>query len=131
MKVPVIQTQIQLRFTDLDRMQHVSNTAFTDIFEIGKQALFAEMCGGFFDCVVVDLHVQYLSELNFTDDVVLQTYCSAIGNKSLTCEQRLFANGAVCAKARTVFVCFDVKERRSISFPAHWESSDMSQVKDI
>ena len=45
-------------------------------------------------------------EIRMRDEVVVETWCSSKGNKSLTIQQRIFANGDLATESEIVLVGF-------------------------
>ncbi len=129
MKLPIIETPLQIRFSDLDRMGHVNNTIFMQLFEIGRAELFHQVCGDFFDGVIVKAVVDFHSEVGFTDKLLTETHCSKIGEKSMELTQRMFCNGTLCSTCTTTIVAFDRETRASVVIPRDWEVSDVTLLR--
>jgi acyl-CoA thioester hydrolase len=126
MKLPYVKTTIQIRFTDLDIMGHVSNSVYMQYFDMGRVDFFIKIreAGHCPSSVVASIHIDMLHEINLLDKVHIETWCSRIGTKSMQVEQHIFANGICATKASLVLVGFDRETRKTLAFPADWEISD-------
>ena len=126
MKLPRVTSAIQIRFSDLDPLGHVSNSVYTQYFDIGRMDFFyavgkvSEVPSN----VVASMHIDMLHEVRLKDKLTLETWCSKKGNKSITLQQHLFANGECVTKCAIVLVGFDRDTRKSMALPADWQASD-------
>ena len=125
MKLPITKTDIQIRFIDLDPLGHISNSIYTQYFDMGRVDFFKKIMelGESPTNVVVSIHIDMIKEILFTDKIYVETWCSKIGNKSMHLEQHIFSNELCVTKATVVVVAFDQKNRKSISLPKNWEPS--------
>lgn len=129
MKLPVVTTDIQIRFTDLDPLQHVSNSVYMQYFDMGRMAFFKNIMEKSGSCpanVVASIHIELLKEIHLTDSVYVKTWCSEKGNKSMKVEQHIFANDVCVTKGSLVLVGFDNRERKTIALPESWQPSQLS-----
>lgn len=127
MKLPTARTDIQIRFTDLDMMGHVSNSVYMQYFDMGRLDFFTQVarqseCPG---NVVASVHIDMVKEIFLNDEVYVLTWCKKIGTKSMHVQQDIYANGEIATKATLVLVGFDRNSRSSIAFPRHWEPSEV------
>lgn len=126
MKLPRVKSSIQIRFSDLDPMGHVSNSVYTQYFDIGRMEFF-EAIGKICEVpanVVASVKIDMLKEIRMEDEVEVEVWCSKMGKKSMTLEQNIFANGDCVTKSTIVLVGFDRSTRQSIALPAEWETSE-------
>ncbi len=125
MKLPYVKSDIQIRFSDLDMQGHVSNSIYMQYFDIGRMDFFYELAksGEVTNNVVASVHIDMLREVRLKDKLVLETWCSKKGTKSITLEQYLFANENCVTKCTIVLVGFDSQTRQSIVLPEDWEAS--------
>ncbi len=127
MKLPFVKTDIQIRFTDLDPMGHVSNSVYMQYFDMGRVEFFTEIskqAGGYTSNVVASIHIELLNEIRLSDSVYVKTWCSEIGNKSMKVEQHIFANEICATKGTLVLVGFDNEQRKPIALPDNWLPSE-------
>ena len=124
-KLPHVKTSIQIRFTDIDPLGHVSNSVYSQYFDIGRIHFFEELqkSNKRVQTVVASIHIDMLKEIRYKDDVYIETWCSKVGNKSMTIEQKIFTNYISAAKGTTILVGFDLETRKSMLLPSHWDAS--------
>ena len=127
MKLPHVKSDIQIRFSDLDMQGHVSNSVYMQYFDIGRMDFFYELgkSSEVTNNVVASVHIDMLREVRLKDKLVLETWCSKKGNKSITLEQHLFVDEHCVTKCTIVLVGFDRETRQSIALPEDWEASDV------
>ncbi len=127
MKLPITTTPIQIRFSDLDILGHVSNSYYSQYFELGRIDLFAKVdrC----PTVIANSTIDFIHEVVPDSEVLIESYCSRIGTKSMTVLQNLYANGKLCAKASNIVVGFNTTTRKSQALPEHWQTSNLSLLK--
>ena len=125
MKLPHVKTNIQIRFTDIDLLGHVSNSVYLQYFDIGRIHFFEDMqkAGERQQTVVASIHMDMIKEIRYKDEVYIETWCSKKGNKSMTIEQKIFSNYILAAKGTTILVGFDLESRQSKKLPEHWKPS--------
>ena len=92
MKLPKVSTDIQIRYSDIDQYGHVSNSVYSQYFDIGRIHFFTELrkITEVPNMVIVSIKMDMLKEIRFKDQVVIKTRCSKMGNKSMTFEQNIF-----------------------------------------
>ena len=126
MKLPVVNTQIQIRFTDLDPLGHVSNSVYMQYFDMGRMDFFKKIVETS-ECpanVVARIEIDLVREIRLNDSVHVETWCSAIGTKSMTVQQHIIANDQLVTRGTLVLVGFDNDKRQSIPLPRHWQVSE-------
>lgn len=129
MKLPLARTDIQIRFTDLDLVGHVSNSVYMQYFDMGRLDFFTQIaktseCPG---NVVASVTIDMVKEILLHDKVYVLTWCKKIGTKSMTVQQDIYKNAEIATRATLVLVGFDRETRRSIALPSHWEPSDVAE----
>jgi len=118
---------VQIRFSDVDFLGHVSNVQYQSYFDLGKSDYFARVLPemdftGL--CVVgASVKIDYLRPVFLHSPVVVKTRVSKLGTKSMTLEHHLCDRDSdeIHATCSVVMVCFQVKEQRSIPLPAEWK----------
>ncbi|MCH7230510.1 acyl-CoA thioesterase [Glycomyces sp. L485] len=111
-------TDVALRWSDMDAFGHVNNTKFMTLLEEARVAMMftaAEDAGipGFREGVVVARHeVDFLLPVVVPADVRVELWVDRIGNASFTFAYELFANEKLALRAKTVMVPFDTAEGR-------------------
>ena len=128
MNLPYVKTAIQIRFTDLDPLGHVSNSVYMQYFDMGRIDFFSSLAAveeSLPHNVVASVHIDMLREIRLADQVHVETWCTEIGNKSMKVEQHIFANDICATKATLILVGFDRKTRQSVQLPRHWKPSEI------
>lgn len=120
---------IQVRFADVDRLNHVNNACYLTYFELGRVRYFNQVLGpvinwneqGF---VLARTEIDHLAPIFLNDEVYCATRVVKLGNKSLTVENTVFKlqNGTVveCAKGLGVLVATKYTSGTSMELPAEW-----------
>lgn len=125
MRLPSVQTEIQIRYSDIDQYGHVSNSVYSQYFDIGRIHFFTELkkLTEVPNMVIVSIKMDMLKEIRFNDQVLIKTRCSKIGNKSMTFEQNIFSNNELAAKGLVISAGFDPQTRKAIKLPDQWDVS--------
>ncbi len=126
MKLPKVSTDIQIRYSDIDQYGHVSNSVYSQYFDIGRIHFFTELrkITEVPNMVIVSIKMDMLKEIRFKDQVVIKTRCSKMGNKSMTFEQNIFSNNKLAAKGVVISAGFNPETRKAIKLPEDWQESD-------
>lgn len=126
MKLPKVSTDIQIRYSDIDQYGHVSNSVYSQYFDIGRIHFFTELrkITEVPNMVIVSIKMDMLKEIRFKDQVVIKTRCSKMGNKSMTFEQNIISNNKLAAKGVVISAGFNPETRKAIMLPEDWQESD-------
>ena len=127
MNLPTVKTAIQLRYSDLDTLGHVSNTVYASYLELGRVEWYREIPGKLMPSVVANLNIDFLGEIRFEDKVHVITRCTKVGNKSIHLSQEIYANDRRVTTAVVVLVGFDPETRKTAPLLAGWEPSVVEQ----
>lgn len=117
---------IQVRFSDVDSMGHVSNTIYQNYYDSGKVSYFEEVIPEMdFETIGIvgaSIKIDYLKPIFRKTKVLVETRIAKLGNKSLTMEHYLVEEGSneVMSTCTAIMVCFNIKERVSIPIPEEW-----------
>lgn len=116
---------IQLRFSDVDVLGHVNNTAYFAFYDTGKAIYFTEVSGKkvdwrHVDRVIANVNCAFIEQIVYGEQIEVLTRVTEIGNKSFTMQQMLRdkVSGHVKSVATTVMVTFDIASRQTIPVPA-------------
>lgn len=115
----VYETDIPLRFGDIDAMGHVNNAVTLTLFELGRVKFFAEILGarGVEDItfILAEANVRYRIPILLQDRVKLRMYVSDVSRSSFRFICTLFdpENGRVYTEAETIQVMYDYKTGKS------------------
>jgi acyl-CoA thioester hydrolase len=123
MNLPTTLTPIQIRFSDLDPLGHVSNNAYSEYLEQGRVGWLDAIAGERPSVVVASLKIDFLRELRLRDEIAVATRCIRKGSKSLVLLQEIFRGAECVTRAEVVIVGFDLKTRQSMVLLDGWEPS--------
>lgn len=127
MKLPVIKTSIQVRYSDTDALGHISNESYITFMQVGRLAFYDEierLTGHLQASVVANINIDFLRECFYGDTIEVVTWCPHVGNKSLKVSNEVYANGVLVARGSATNVGFNPETRKSEALPGHWEASD-------
>jgi len=120
---------IQIRFSDVDVMGHVSNTIYQNYYDSGKIHYFDEVIPDMdfvnLGIVGASIKIDYLKPIFMKTRIVVETRVAEIGTKSLTMEHRLIDEETkdILSTCKAVMVCYSIKEMVSIPIPEKWKQN--------
>lgn len=118
-------TKINVRFRDLDPLNHVNNAVFNSYFEEARIRFIQDvpefknsMASGY-SFVLVHIEVDYIKPVLFEDRLLAGTSVASYGNSSIEGFQAIYSeeNKELKAAAKTVGVWFDLKKNRPARLP--------------
>ncbi len=118
-------TPVQKRFSDVDSFMHVNNIWQQSYFDMGKTDFYIKVLGitGVFDklrIITASTHTDYLGQVRLTDDIVVVTRVSRVGNKSMTLHQRIMSGDRCLTESSSVMVAFDFELQQTVPMPEQW-----------
>ena len=118
-------TPVQKRFSDVDSFMHVNNIWQQSYFDMGKTDFYTKVLGitGVFDklrIITASTHTDYFGQVRLTDDIVVVTDVSRLGNKSMTLHQRIMSGERCLTESSSVMVAFDFETQQTVSMPDEW-----------
>jgi len=126
-------TPIQIRFSDIDAMNHLNNAVYLSYYEIARIRYFnsvlqSEWDDKYFGLILAKSEVNYKMPVFFTDTIEVYVRCSHIGNKSFVVEYemvKVLTNGEkqIASTGSTVLVAFNYETQQSIAVPEAWKKS--------
>ncbi len=120
-------TPVQKRFSDVDSFMHVNNIWQQSYFDMGKTEFYTKVLGitGVFDklrIITASTHTDYLGQVRLTDDIVVTTDVSRLGNKSMTLHQCIVSGEKVLTESSSVMVAFDFETQATVPIPEEWRT---------
>lgn len=114
---------IQVRFADLDVMGHVNNSVYLSYFEMTRVHYFKELVGANWDwrnegVLLVRNEIDYVKPILLNDVPQIHMTLEKIGEKSISLLYEIKINEEVYTKGRSVLVCFNADEGKTIPVPA-------------
>ncbi|MBR5821463.1 MAG: acyl-CoA thioesterase [Alistipes sp.] len=118
-------TPVQKRFSDVDSFMHVNNIWQQSYFDMGKTDFYTKVLGitGVFDklrIITASTHTDYFGQVRLTDDIVVVTDVSRLGNKSMTLHQRIMCGERCLTESSSVMVAFDFETQQTVPMPDEW-----------
>ena len=115
--------KIQVRYADLDVMEHVNNSVYLTYFEYARVHYFAQLLGKEWDWQVNGIllatnEVTYIKPILLMDEPTVTIFCEKIGNKSFTLGYEIEVKGELHAKGSSVIVSFDTKKMKTTEIPS-------------
>lgn len=120
---------VQVRFSDVDMMGHVSNTVYQNYYDSGKVHYFDKVLPDLdyvnIGVVGASVKIDYLKPIYMKTRILVMTRVAQLGHKSFTMEHCLVDEntGDLLSSCTVVLVCYNLKEKKSIPIPEHWRKS--------
>lgn len=118
------ETELQVRFRDIDAMGHVNNAVYATYLEQARVDYYADVIGvglDDIDTVLVTLQIEYRHEITLDDETVTVAMgVRDIGESSVTVAYELRVDDRVAATAETTQVYVDSEDGRSRPLPEAW-----------
>lgn len=112
-----VDTAIQVRYADVDSLNHVNNATFLTYIEMGRLDFLRKKLGTEFfsrnSILMARMEIDYLSRILLDDSITCRTWVEKVGKTSITFGNTLFkGDGAVCASSRSVAVLVDMSGKK-------------------
>jgi acyl-CoA thioester hydrolase len=128
---------IQVRFSDVDIMGHVSNTVYQNYYDSGKVHYFdlvmPDMDFIHIGVVGASVKIDYLKPIFMKTRILVKTRVAILGQKSITMEHYLVdeQTDEVLSTCIAVLVCYSIKEQMSITIPEHWRKNILAYDENV
>jgi acyl-CoA thioester hydrolase len=128
---------IQVRFSDVDIMGHVSNTVYQNYYDSGKVHYFDHVMPDMdfitIGVVGASIKIDYLKPIFMKTRILVKTRVAVLGHKSITMEHHLVneCSGEVLSTCWAVLVCYSIKEMVSIPIPEHWRKNILTYDENV
>lgn len=130
----IVETKIQMRFADVDRLGHVNNVNIMHYFDVGKDEFLSRTMNtkvGFKEHSIINAatHASYFEQIKPGENIAVRTSLIKIGTKSFTLLQEIVNTDTQTVKSRSecIMVMFDFCAQRSIIIPHDWRER-MEQI---
>lgn len=121
---------LQMRFNDIDMLGHLNNSVYFTFMDLAKTRYFQAVLGdnlkwGEIGVVIVNVNCDFCMPTFFDDKIEVETAVVAIGEKSLTLEQRVYSTDdqRVRCRCRTIMSGFNAKTLKSEPITAEWREA--------
>lgn len=130
--------EIRVRYIEIDQMGVVNNVNYFRWLEEGRVEYLRDMGVPMIEIekdgtflMIVETHCNYLAPARYDEFVILETWISHVGNKSIRFDYQVIRRdrSEVIAKAHSVHVCTD-KSGKSKPIPAELKSIFMENMED-
>ena len=128
------QINIQIRFKDLDSMNHVNNAVYLTYFEQGRLAFFRDILNAVdisdFSFIVASASVNYYYPIFLNNsEVILKMWAGDFGNKSFKFFYEIFSKDEKVkfADGATTQVFYDYNAKKTVKVPAEF----IEKIKDF
>jgi acyl-CoA thioester hydrolase len=116
-------TEVDVRFRDLDPMDHVNNAIYVTYIEQARAEYYEDVIGltlGEADTVLAHLEVDYHRPIELGEVVEVRMRTEELGESSIPMAYELRVDGDLAATAETIQVTFDRETGESVPLPAEW-----------
>ena len=126
------QIPIQIRFADIDRLDHVNNACYLSFFELGRVSYFNAVFKKLIDWnkmgfVLARTEIDHQTPIFLNDVVFCYSKIIKLGTKSLTFQNIIVKKEKdqliECATGIGVLVAMDYVSQQSIEIPKNWRSA--------
>ncbi len=120
---------LQIRFSDIDRLQHVNNSCYHNYAELGRVRYFNEVLKHNIDWnlngfVLARTEIDHVLPVFLNDEIYCFTKVYEFGNKSIRVKNAICRKKEnhleVCANIQGVLVTMDYQKNESIQLPLQW-----------
>ncbi|MDH3237053.1 MAG: thioesterase family protein, partial [Deltaproteobacteria bacterium] len=128
----VFETDIPLRFGDIDAMGHVNNAVTMTLFELGRAKFFSDVTGvrkvEDYEVILAEATVRYRLPILLQDQVRIRMHITDVARSSFRFRAELFdpRDGRVYTEAETVQVMYDYGKGRATTIPPEF----LEKVRD-
>ncbi|MBL7930394.1 MAG: acyl-CoA thioesterase [Bacteroidia bacterium] len=120
---------IQIRFHDIDRLNHVNNACYHNYFEMGRVKYFDEILKRHvnwdkYGFILARTEIDHLIAVHLHDEIYCCTRVIHFGNKSMKVKNVILKKEGErfieCASGFGILVAMDYSENKSIPVPQQW-----------
>lgn len=112
---------IEPRVSETDGVGHINNTTIPIWLEAARNPIFKLFTPDHsfknWRMIILNINVEYLSQIYFGEKVEVLTWVRKIGNSSLELYEEIHQGGTLCAIGKAVYVNFNVVEQQSEPIP--------------
>lgn len=126
---------IQIRFHDIDRLNHVNNACYHNYFEMGRVRYFDQVLKRHvnwdkYGFILARTEIDHLIPVHLHDEIYCCTKVVYFGNKSMKVKNVILKKTGdhliPCAAGFGILVAMDYSENKSIPLPQQWRELMMA-----
>jgi acyl-CoA thioester hydrolase len=127
---PPFTISIEIRYADIDSLQHVNNARYFTFMEQSRAKYFAHL--GLWDgrnmsglgIILAETGCEYRRPIRYGDKVQVQARTVRLGSKSIEMRHEIVnEEGVSFATGRATLVCFDYERDQTITIPEDWRKT--------
>lgn len=115
------QTQMVIRWGDMDAYGHVNNTLFFRYLESARFDFFEKVCMPVLNeppvIILAEINCQFKAELRYPAEIVIHTSITRLGNSSFDVHAEIYQGEKVCALSDATMVWVDGRTHRPDAIP--------------
>jgi len=133
-------TGIQIRFNDIDVLQHVNNTVYQNYFDSARFHYFKQVLGkGRFEndqwVVLATITIDFVEPIFINDIIEVQTKITNIGEKSMTMVQQIAAikgtGQVIKTRTSSILVGYNIDINKAIEIPQEWREKIANYERNV
>ncbi len=114
--------EIQMRFSDIDKMGHVNNAVYLNYFETARMHFLGQLLGNSWDwdtdgIILLKNEVEYVKPVLLEHRPLVYVGIEYIGNKSFSLNYRLEVDGELYCKGISLLVAYDYTRQSAQPIP--------------
>jgi len=123
---------LQIRFCDIDKLNHLNNSVYHNFFELGRVNYFNQLFKNTINWnergfVLARTEINHLLQIYISDEIFCYTKVIKLGTKSITIKNsicKLENNKLIeCANGIGILVAMDYADNQSIVVPIEWKKA--------
>ena len=119
--------KVQVRYADLDVLNHVNNSVYFSYFEMARVQYFGQVLGRDWDwetngVVLVKNWAEYIKPVLLADQPEISIFVDKIGTKSFDLSYELKVNDVLYTTGGSTMVAFDARSAKTIEIPEEMRS---------
>ena len=130
-------TQVQIRFNDIDIAGHVNNAVHLYYFDYGRMQYFNKIFEQIINWgekgfVIVNINIDYFKPIYLDEEIIVETKINKIGNKSIEMVQQIRLKNnieEIKSTNKTILVGYHYKKNYSFEIPDKWKKCIMDFEK--
>ncbi len=130
-------TQVQIRFNDIDIAGHVNNAIHLHYFDYGRIQYFNKVFKQIINWreegfVIVNINIDYFKPICLDEEIIVETKINKIGKKSIEMIQQICLKNnieEIKSTNKTILVGYNYKKNYSFEIPDKWKKCIMDFEK--